>query len=73
MPEEVSQQLPVDALPECPINILDFQRMFQDEISCLRYLEKIRWPGRFACKECGDINEPLRLATRPRVSIGIAI
>lgn len=67
MPTKTQQPLPSDSLPEHPINLLDFQRMFPDETSCLRYLERMRWPGGFACNECRGIGEPFRLATRPRV------
>ena len=47
--------------------MLDFQRMFPDETSCLRYLEKIRWPKGFNCEKCGNSSEPFRIASRPRV------
>lgn len=67
MPTRVHQQLPAKLPPECPINLLDFQRMFPDEASCLRYLERMRWPSGFVCEECADVGEPFRVATRPRV------
>lgn len=54
-------------LPDFPANLLDFQRMFPDEAACLRYLEQLRWPGGFTCEKCGNVGEPFRLATRPRV------
>ena len=41
--------------------------MFQNETSCLRYLERMRWPGGFVCDECKAAGEPFRIATRPRV------
>ena len=66
MPTEAQQQLPANSLPECPINLLDFQRMFPDEAACLRYLERMRWPGGFVCEECAGIGEPFRLSAHPR-------
>ncbi len=35
------QSSPTNSLPECPGNLLDFQRMFPDEAACLQYLKKI--------------------------------
>jgi len=55
-----------DKLPECPENQLDFQRMFQDEAACLRYLEKMCWPNGFICAECSAVGEPFRVSTHPR-------
>jgi len=54
-------------LPEFPVNLLDFQRMFQNEAACLRYLERMRWPSGFTCEKCATAGEPFRSATRPRV------
>ena len=56
-----------DRLPDFPANLLDFQRMFPSEASCLRYLEQLRWPGGFTCAKCAAVGEPFRLAKRPRV------
>ena len=58
---------PTNSLPEYPLNLLDFQRMFRDEEGCLRYLEKLRWPAGFVCEKCSASSEPIRIATRPRV------
>ncbi len=58
---------PTNSLPEYPMNLLDFQRMFRDEEACLRYLEKVRWPAGFVCEKCSASSEPIRIATRPRV------
>lgn len=54
-------------LPEFPANLLEFQRMFPDEAACLSYLQRLRWPGGFACESCAAVGEPFKLATRPRV------
>ena len=35
MPTKTQQPLPSDSLPEHPINLLDFQRMFPDETAYL--------------------------------------
>jgi len=56
-----------NSLPECPINLLDFQSRFRDEASCLLYLERMRWPGGFTCEKCGYVGEPFRIAARPKV------
>jgi hypothetical protein len=38
--------------------------MFPDEMACLRYLEKMRWPSGFVCKKCSEIGEAFRFAAR---------
>lgn len=57
----------INSPPECPITLLDFQRMFSDETACLRYLEKMRWPSGFVCEKCSVAEEPFRFSARPRV------
>jgi hypothetical protein len=62
-----SQKLPPpNTLPEYPVTLLDFQRMFPDEAACLQYLEKIRWPEGFVCQKCSIVGEPFRLSSFPR-------
>lgn len=53
-------------LPEYRVTYFDFQRIFPDESSCLRYLEKMRWPGGFVCDYCGIVGEPFRFVGRPK-------
>lgn len=61
------QQNPLpNTVPEYPITLLDFQRMFPDEAACLRYLEKICWPNGFVCENCVAAGEPFRLSAQPR-------
>lgn len=55
------------SLPDFPANLLDFQRMFPNESECLKYLERLRWPGGFKCEKCTIIGEPFRIVARPRV------
>lgn len=50
-----------------PRSLLEFQKHFPDEASCLRHLERIRWPEGFECPCCKKDGIPLRLQTRPRV------
>lgn len=50
-----------------PQSLLEFQRMFTNEMACVAYLENIRWPGGFACPACGVSDEPQRILTRPRI------
>ena len=57
MPIESEQPSLQNALPEYPLTLLDFQRMFPDETACLRYLEKIRWPDGFVCGKCATVGE----------------
>ena len=66
MPIESEQPSLQNALPEYPLTLLDFQRMFPDETACLRYLEKIRWPDGFVCGKCATVGEPFRLSSHPR-------
>jgi len=66
MPIELQQHPSSNSLPEYPVTLLDFQRMFPHEMACLRYLERIRWPDGFACEKCASVGEPFRLITHPR-------
>jgi len=36
------------------MSLLDFQRRFPDERQCYEYLARIRFPGGFACPQCGS-------------------
>jgi len=68
LPKGAQQQaLPKNSLPACPVNLLDFQRMFPDEAACLQYLEKMRWPDGFVCQTCLRVATPFRVSARPRV------
>ena len=55
------------SVPDFPLNLLDFQRIFGDEAACLAYLEKVRWPDGFVCIECKVAGEPFRFTARPKV------
>lgn len=52
---------------DCPMNILEFQKMFTDETACIKYLERMRWPNGFCCSKCSQVDEPFRISKRPRV------
>jgi len=54
---------------DCPMNILEFQKMFPDEAACLKYLEHMRWPNGFACSKCSVVGEPFRIPKRMRVLV----
>lgn len=58
MPTELREHPPSSSLPEYPVALLDFQRMFPDEAACLRYLERIRWPNGFCCEKCASVDKP---------------
>lgn len=51
----------------CPMNILEFQKMFPDEAACIKYLERVRWPDGFCCGRCSQVGEPFKFSKRPRV------
>lgn len=36
------------------LSIFDFQKKFPDDLSCLRYLAKIKWSKGYECKKCGN-------------------
>lgn len=40
--------------PDFPRSIVEFQRWFPDEESCVKYLYDSRWPDGFVCPICGD-------------------
>jgi len=42
-----NQKNDVDKLIDCPMNILEFQKMFPDETACIKYLERMRWSDGF--------------------------
>jgi transposase-like protein len=46
-----------------PSNLLDFDRFFPDEDSCVKYLQRERWPAGFVCPDCGQ--RGWRLRSRP--------
>jgi transposase-like protein len=59
----------VSDLPVHPVAGRDYPRdwgqfldWFGDEESCLRYIERLRWPQGFACSRCGQAGEPYRLS-----------
>lgn len=37
---------------EYPKNLQEFDRLFPDDTSCLRFLEQVRWGKSFACQKC---------------------
>jgi ISXO2-like transposase domain/Transposase zinc-ribbon domain len=62
-----NQKNDVTKLIDCPMNILEFQKMFPDEVACIKYLERMRWPDGFCCSKCAQVGEPFRIVKRPRV------
>ena len=52
---------------DCPMNILEFQKMFPNETACIKYLERVRWPDGFCCGKCSQVSEPFKFSKRPRV------
>lgn len=50
-----------------PRSLPEFQRLFPDDAACGRYLERVRWPKKFACPKCAAIGEPFRFAGRSGV------
>lgn len=43
-----------------PRTLGEFDEFFPDEVTCLRYLERLRWPEGFVCPGCGDSGTPWR-------------
>ena len=50
-----------------PTTLPEFQRVFQDDAACARYLEHLRWPNGFTCPKCVKLGEPYRFAKRASV------
>jgi len=50
--------------PYQEMSLLDFQKRFPDEKSCLDYLVRMRWPEKVVCSEC--CNEKLDFINRQR-------
>ena len=50
-----------------PTTLPEFQRVFLSDAACAAYLEKLRWPGGFACPKCGTVGEPYRFPKRSSV------
>jgi hypothetical protein len=49
-----------------PASLREFQRLFPNDAACAAHLERVRWPGGFACPSCGP-GDPYRFANRPGV------
>ncbi len=49
-----------------PATWSQFLKWYPDDAACARYLERLRWPGGFACPRCGVLGEPYR-STRGRL------
>ncbi len=50
-----------------PTSLPDFMRLFPDDTACAAHLERVRWPGGFACQHCGWQGEPFRFPNRSSV------
>lgn len=50
-----------------PRSLPEFQRLFPDDATCIRYMEAVRWPDGFQCPACAEKGTPQRLASRPSV------
>lgn len=51
-------------LPTFPETLLEFQNTFPNELACVAYLEKLRWPNGFICHRCRLAGEPYRFTNR---------
>jgi len=38
------------------LSLLEFQKMFPDDQSCMEYLAKPKWPEGVACEKCNHVN-----------------
>lgn len=52
--------------PKFPSNYREFVNMFPDDVACVAYLERLRWPNGFVCPACGEQRTPWR-QTRKRL------
>ena len=43
-----------------PLGWDELNAWFPDDATCLRYLERLRWPNGFGCRACGVVGEPWR-------------
>jgi hypothetical protein len=50
-----------------PTSLPEFQQVFPNDAACVDYMERLKWPGGFACPKCGVLGEPYRVKTRPHV------
>jgi hypothetical protein len=50
-----------------PTSLPEFQKIFPDDAACAKYLEKMRWPDGFICRNCGVLSEPYRFPSRSSV------
>ena len=50
-----------------PRTLLDFQRMFPNELACSNYLERVRWLDGFVCPGCDASDQAYRFENRPTV------
>lgn len=50
-----------------PESLPSFLQLFPDDAACATYMEKCRWPHRFACPHCGVFGDPFRFKNRPGV------
>ncbi len=79
--DEIVYSMPIRLLAKCPApgylravdprgfptTLPEFQRVFPSDAACAAYLEKLRWPGGFACPTCGTVGEPYRFPKRSSV------
>lgn len=59
-PRTVPRYFPAADPRGFPTALPEFQRVFLSAAACAAYLEKLRWPGGFACPKCGTVGEPYR-------------
>ena len=60
----VEASLPPVAGKDYPRTALELEEWFPDELACLEYLARLRWPNGFECPRCGAEGAWL-LTTRP--------
>ncbi len=48
-----SQQGGCKVMQQEPLNLVEFQRKFSTEASCVEHLFRLRWPGGYHCPRCG--------------------
>ncbi|MBW2529707.1 MAG: IS1595 family transposase, partial [Deltaproteobacteria bacterium] len=58
-PRRIARPEPIGGV-DYPRNARELGERFGDESSCLRVLERLRWPGGYACRKCGHRGAPFR-------------
>ena len=54
-------------MSDYPWTLLEFQKLFPDELACARHLERIRWQEGYKRPYCGQVGDPFRIQAKLHV------